>query len=68
LEGKAIEQVKSYQEIGVIVVGLRNHGAEMIFNPPGNHVLKAHDTIVSLGSREQLDRLEAACKSGKITN
>lgn len=68
LEGKAIEQVKSYQEIGVIVVGLRNHGAEMIFNPPGNHVLKAHDTIVSLGSREQLDRLEVACKSGKITN
>lgn len=68
LDGKKIQDSKVFEETGIILVGLKARGEEMVFNPRKNHVLQAHDVLISLGSREQLDRLEQDCRAQNSPN
>jgi voltage-gated potassium channel len=46
------------QELGIIIVAVKKASGTMIFNPPADAVLEAGDILITLGNRQQLDRLE----------
>ncbi len=58
LVGKSLAQHRFHQELGIIVVAIKRPSGEMVSNPSGQTVLEAESTLIVLGHREQLDRLE----------
>ena len=46
-------------ELGIIIVAIKKPGGKMAFNPSPDAVLEAGDLLITLGHRQQLDRLEA---------
>ncbi len=45
-------------ELGIIIVAIKKPGAKMVFNPAPESPLAAGDLLITLGHRQQLDRLE----------
>jgi voltage-gated potassium channel len=58
LVGQTLGQRRFQQELGVIVVAIKRPNGEMVANPSGETVLEADSTLIALGHRQQLDRLE----------
>jgi len=53
------------QDLGVIVVAIKKANGHLVSNPPGDAVMEAGDTLIALGARQSLDRVEIlACRSG----
>jgi K+/H+ antiporter YhaU regulatory subunit KhtT len=48
---------------GVIVVAIDQGDGEMEFNPPASHTIHAGDTLVVIGKRPDLEKLENDCSS-----
>jgi voltage-gated potassium channel len=46
------------RELGIIIVAIKKPGAKMVFNPASSAVLERGDVLITLGHRQQLDRLE----------
>ena len=44
-------------EIGIIVIGIKRLGGDLIFNPSGETSIHAGDTLVALGASGQMDKL-----------
>jgi voltage-gated potassium channel len=59
LTGTTLRDSRLRQEQEIIIVAIKRASGEMVFNPPGDALMAAGDTLISLGSREQLDRLDA---------
>jgi len=58
LAGKAVQESRLRQDLGIIIVAIKKPTGHMVFNPPSDTLLEAGDTLITLGPRVQLDRLE----------
>jgi voltage-gated potassium channel len=59
--GKKLSETVS-RDHRIIIVAIKRKSGQMEFNPGGDAVLAAGDTIISLGHRRDLDRLEAMAR------
>jgi voltage-gated potassium channel len=46
------------QDQGIIIVAIKKASGHMVFNPPADAVMEAGDILITLGNREQLDKLD----------
>jgi voltage-gated potassium channel len=58
LVGQTLAHCRLRQEVGVIIVAIKQPNGGLIASPSGETVLEAECTLVVLGNRDQLDRLE----------
>jgi voltage-gated potassium channel len=58
LAGRSLRESRLSQEYGVIVVGVQRPGGELLYAPPGDTVMEPGATLIALGQRRQLDRVE----------
>ena len=60
---KKLGQLLDFQKSGVIVLAIRKHGGETIFNPPGEFEVSAGDFLIVMGERSSLQELEQVLTS-----
>ena len=58
LVGRTIKASPVRSELGIIIVAVKKPGAKMAFNPSPDTALETGDLLITLGHRQQLDRLE----------
>lgn len=58
LAGTQIKDTGIRRDLGIIVVAVKRGDEPMMFNPAPGMAVAAGDTLIALGHREQLDRLE----------
>ncbi len=58
LVGRSIKASPIRSELGIIVVAVKKPSAKMAFNPSPDTLIDAGDVLITLGHRQQLDRLE----------
>jgi voltage-gated potassium channel len=59
LIGKNLVESNLRKDFGVIIVLIKKHHGEMIFNPQPTEVLEAGDVIVAMGRIEEMKRMNA---------
>ena len=59
LVGRSVKASPIRSELGIIIVAIKKPEGTMAFNPAPEAVLEAGDLLITLGHRQQLDRLEA---------
>lgn len=62
LAGASLRDSRLRQDRGVIIVAIKKASGAFVYNPPGDAVIEAGDTLITLGNRAQLDRLEALAR------
>ena len=62
LTGRSLLELGLPKEFGIIVVAVRRKEGTMLFNPSPDERLATGDTLISLGNRRQLDRLDALAR------
>jgi voltage-gated potassium channel len=55
---KTLGQVLEMRKSGVIVLAIRKHGGETVFNPPAEFEISAGDFLIVMGERSSLQKLE----------
>jgi voltage-gated potassium channel len=55
---KTIRDMQIRRDLGVIVLAIRKHDGNMIFNPPADTVIVRGDCLIVMGKQENLRRLE----------
>ena len=60
--GQSVEETQLHEQFGIIIVAIRRDDGETLYNPRREVRLTAHDTLVMLGARDQLDRAEAVMR------
>ncbi len=63
LDGLAIRESDLRSEYDVIIIGVNDVSGNMAFNPGPDHVIRAGDTLILLGAKSQLQRLERSLGS-----
>jgi voltage-gated potassium channel len=58
LVGCSLKASPIRSELGLIIVAIKKPGASMLFNPASSAVLDSGDLLITLGHRQQIDRLE----------
>jgi voltage-gated potassium channel len=58
LAGRSLKDSALRQDLGIIIVAIKKPGGRMVFNPEPATVIEANDLLITLGHRQQLDRLE----------
>ena len=58
LAGRDLRGSQIRQDFGIIIVAIKRPDGAMVFNPSPDVVIGAGDVLISLGNRQQLDRLE----------
>ena len=58
LDGATLHASRLRQDLGVIVVAIKKATGHLVANPPGDAVMEAGDTLIALGARQSLDRVE----------
>jgi voltage-gated potassium channel len=58
LDGATLHASRLRQDLGVIVVAIKKASGHLVANPPGDAVMEAGDTLIALGARQSLDRVE----------
>lgn len=56
------------QELGVIVVAIKDAKGKLAANPPGYAVMTPGDTLIVLGARQNLDQLKMLASGGRQTH
>jgi voltage-gated potassium channel len=62
LENASIRDSMLHKHHGIFIVAIKKASGQMVYNPPGDTVLQAGDTLIVLGHREQLDQLEVLAR------
>jgi voltage-gated potassium channel len=62
LVGAVLKDTRLRQDLGVAVVVIRKPDGRMLVNPDPDTRLEVDDTLISLGRRDQLDRLAALAR------
>ncbi len=57
-----LEKARLRDDVGVTVLAIKRSGGELLTNPARETVLEAGDTLVALGTRDSLSRLEALAR------
>lgn len=60
---KAIMDTNLRNEYDLIIIGVTSSSGEKIFNPQSGYTITAGDTLILLGKKPQLDRLEKELRS-----
>ncbi|HYU43226.1 MAG TPA: potassium channel protein [Vicinamibacteria bacterium] len=63
LAGRSLKDSRVRQDLGVIIVAIKKPDGRMVFNPPSEETMEAGDLLITLGHRDQLDRLEALARA-----
>jgi voltage-gated potassium channel len=58
LIGVTLHASRLRQDLGVIVVAIKKANGHLVANPPGDAVMEVGDTLIALGARQNLDRVE----------
>jgi voltage-gated potassium channel len=58
LAGQALKDSQVRQDLGIIIVAIKKPEGKMMFNPAPYTVIENGDLLITLGHRQQLDRLE----------
>jgi voltage-gated potassium channel len=58
LVGRSIKASPIRSELGIIIVAVKKPAGKMAFNPSPDTAIEAGDLLITLGHRQQLDRLE----------
>jgi voltage-gated potassium channel len=64
LAGVTLHASRLRQELGVIVVAIKKANGHLVANPPGDAVMTPGDTLIALGPRQGLDRVEFLANHG----
>jgi voltage-gated potassium channel len=64
LDGRTLRDSRLRQDLGIIVVAIKKGGGHLVSNPPGDAVMAPGDTLIVLGDRQNLDRLEEMAGKG----
>jgi voltage-gated potassium channel len=64
LSGVTLHASGLRQELGVIVVAIKKANGHLVTNPPGDAVMTPGDTLIALGARQSLDRVEILAGGG----
>ncbi len=64
LAGQTLRDSRLRQDLGVIVVAIKKAGGHLESNPPGEAIMTPGDTLIVLGDRQNLDRLEEMAGKG----
>jgi voltage-gated potassium channel len=62
LAGATLRDSQLRQELGIIIVAIKRAVGPMHFNPTPDTVMNVGDILITLGNRQQLDRLERLAK------
>ena len=54
----ALREANLRDDLGVVVIAMREPDGEIVFNPKGDTILEPTSVLVVVGRREQLDELE----------
>jgi voltage-gated potassium channel len=65
LDGVSLRDSRIHLELGIMVVAIKKAAGGMIFNPPGDARMEGGDTLIALGRRGEIDRLEGRAKTRK---
>ena len=64
LAGQSLKDSAVRQELGIIIVAIKKPAeGRMVFNPEPHTVIEAGDLLITLGHRQQLDRLEQLARA-----
>jgi voltage-gated potassium channel len=63
LAGRTLKDSRVRQDLGVIIVAIKKPDGRMVFNPPSEETMEAGDLLITLGHRDQLDRLETLARA-----
>jgi voltage-gated potassium channel len=63
LAGRSLKDSRVRQDLGIIIVAIKKPDGRMIFNPPSEEAMQAGDLLITLGHRDQLERLEALARA-----
>jgi voltage-gated potassium channel len=55
LVGKTVVEAEAHRKHGLLVVAINRGDGEMAFNPGGDHVFAANDTIIVMGRAEDIE-------------
>jgi voltage-gated potassium channel len=58
LAGKSLVESGIRQSMGIIIVGIKQLDGQMVFNPPFQKIIEPNSTLIVLGERPSIDRLE----------
>ena len=58
LDGITLKESRIHHELGIMVVAIKKPEGSMVFNPPGDARMEGGDTLIALGRRAEIDRLE----------
>jgi voltage-gated potassium channel len=58
LDGVSLKESRIHLELGIMVVAIKKAGGAMVFNPPGDARMEGGDTLIALGRRAEIERLE----------
>jgi voltage-gated potassium channel len=64
LAGQTLRDSRLRQDLGIIVVAIKKEGGHLQSNPPRDAVMTPGDTLIVLGDRQNLDRLEEMAGKG----
>jgi voltage-gated potassium channel len=62
LVGSNLKDGRLRQDLGVIIVAIKKSNGPMVYNPAGDAIMEAGDTLIALGPRPRLDELEAMAR------
>ena len=62
LAGVTLHASSLRQDLGVIVVAIKKANGHLVANPPGDAVMEIGDTLIALGARQSLDRVEVLAR------
>jgi voltage-gated potassium channel len=65
LVGDSLKTSPIKSELGIIVVAIKKPDGKMVFNPSPETMLEGGDVLISIGHRQQLDRLEKLASASR---
>jgi voltage-gated potassium channel len=63
LAGQSLKDSAIRSDLGIIIVAIKKPAGRMLFNPESSTVIEAGDLLITLGHRQQLDRLEKLARA-----
>ena len=63
LAGRSLKESRVRQDLGIIIVAIKKPDGRMVFNPASDITMEAGDLLITLGHRDQLDRLETMARA-----
>jgi voltage-gated potassium channel len=63
LAGSTLNGSELRQKLEIIILAIKRSSGKMLFAPPPETLLEAGDTLITVGSRQQLDQLERLARA-----